>query len=157
MRYPPPNEAPVFPDVPEAIAKVAKEAWQGYDAEMYRSALTNARAVIEATAKAKGITKGDLADKIDSMVSENLLPQRLKIAIHEVRHAGNDVAHGDLGRFVDPYEAKTLLTVMNQVLDEIYTSPAQIQRLVDARKDRERETKMASQQARQEAQEEPPF
>ena len=51
-----------FPDVPSEIAAAASEAYRGrMVANANRAAILLARSVIEATAKDKGITKGNAA------------------------------------------------------------------------------------------------
>jgi hypothetical protein len=54
----------VFPDVPEAIAVAASEAHQALGALAPRASVAMARSVIEATAKDKGITQGNVQAKI---------------------------------------------------------------------------------------------
>lgn len=142
-RYPEPMTTRSFPDVPGKIASAAQEAWQSYDAGLHRGALGTARAVIESVAKAHGITGRSLETKINNMIEQDLLPKRLSVAVHEIRYAGNDVAHGDLGRTVNSFETEILLTVMSQVLDEVYSAPAQIERLKKAREEREQKAKGA--------------
>ncbi|MBU5868948.1 DUF4145 domain-containing protein, partial [Vibrio cholerae O1] len=61
-----------------------------------RGAVILARAVIEATAKDKGITNGNLYAKIDQLHISGLIREHIKEAAHEVRLGGNDVAHGDI-------------------------------------------------------------
>lgn len=53
-----------------------------------------ARAVIEATAKAKEITTGTLYKKIEKMHEQGLLSELVRDQAHEVRYLGNDMAHG---------------------------------------------------------------
>jgi len=54
--YPTPRSQMDFPDVPEEIASAAEEAWLCRSAGAFRAAVALARAVVESTAKAKGIT-----------------------------------------------------------------------------------------------------
>jgi hypothetical protein len=117
-----------FEDVPEHIADAASEAHRCYSIQAYRGATALARAVIEASAKAKGITKGTLYSKIEELEKQNHVRPHIKEAAHEVRHLGNDVAHGD---FVDPIEseeAEETLALMAEVLQEVFQSPARIER-----------------------------
>jgi hypothetical protein len=57
------------------------------------------RSVVEATAKAKGVSVGNLIAKIDELAAQQLIRPIVQEAAHEIRHLGNDMAHGD---FVDP-------------------------------------------------------
>lgn len=117
-----------FEDVPTHISDAASEAHRCYSIQAYRAAAALARAVIEASAKQKGVTKGNLFEKIEALEKENHLRPHIKEAAHEVRHLGNEVAHGD---FVDPVEAEEAeeaLALMAEVLQEVFQSPARIER-----------------------------
>ena len=92
-----------------------------------------ARSVIEATAKNKGIATGRLVDKIEELEKRSLIRPHIKDAAHEVRHLGNDMAHGD---FIDPVteeETAETLELMSEILNEVYQSPAKIGRRAAAR------------------------
>lgn len=56
-----------FQDVPEHIAGAASEAHECHSIEAYRAVGALARAVVEATAKDKGCTKGNLQQKINDL------------------------------------------------------------------------------------------
>jgi hypothetical protein len=122
-----------FPDVPEHIASAASEAYECHSIGAHRAAGAMARAVIEATAKDKGITKGRLIDKIEEMESQGLIRGHIKVAAHEVRHLGNDMAHGDFIEPVDETETAETLELMSEILNEVYQSPAKIARRQAAR------------------------
>ncbi len=133
VRYPQAVDIREFPDVPDAIAGTAKEAWACFSIGANRGAIALARAVIESTAKDKGITTGNLNSKIDALASAGLIRAGVKEAAHEVRWSGNDVAHGDLARTIDAEEAEEILGIMDNVLVEVYQSPAQAERRRAAR------------------------
>lgn len=110
--------------VPEPIAKVAVEAHGCLSVEHHQGALMCARAVIEASAKAKGITSGVLEKKIDALFAGGFIYEHVKEAAHEIRHVGNEAAHGDL--VDDPIsseEANAVLELMDMVLDGVFISP----------------------------------
>lgn len=92
-----------------------------------------ARSVIEATAKDKGITKGTLHAKIEALQAADHLRQHITDAAHEVRHLGNEVAHGDFVDPIDEFEAEEALALMGEVLQEVFQSPARIVRAREAR------------------------
>jgi hypothetical protein len=77
--------------------------------------------VVEACAKAKDITSGTIRHRIDSLYEQGLIYRHVKDAAHEVRLAGNEVAHGDL--VDDPIgteEGMATLALMDMAgLDEI--------------------------------------
>jgi hypothetical protein len=132
-----------YPDVPEHIASAASEAHTCFSAQAYRGAIILARAVVEATAKDKGATTGTLAAKIQKLYDDKHVRELIKDTADEIRHMGNDMAHGD---FVDPVskeEAEDVLEFMAEVLDEVYQAPAR----VNARRDERLARKAAAQQS----------
>lgn len=114
-------------DVPEPIKSVAEEAHEVASISCYRSAILLARSVIEATAKHHGITSGNLLKKIDNLAEKNIIRGVIASAAHEVRHAGNDMAHGDFDVEVTQQDADALLSIMDMVLSEVF----QVESLVD--------------------------
>ncbi|WP_182908064.1 DUF4145 domain-containing protein [Microbispora sp. H13382] len=113
--------------VPVRIASVAVEAHACLTVKSYRGAVALARAVVESTAKAKGITQGSLKDKIDVLYERGFIYEHVKDAAHEVRFAGNEVAHGDL--VDDPLssqEAEAILELMDMVLDGVFVAPGKV-------------------------------
>jgi hypothetical protein len=115
-----------FGDVPDHISQAASEAHQCADVGAYRAAIAMCRAVTEATAKDKGAKTGTLQQKIDKLRDDGLIRECVREAAHEIRHFGNDMAHGG---FVDPVsqeEAAFVLTFMGELLQEVYQSPARV-------------------------------
>ena len=131
--YPVGGEDREFEDVPPHIASAASEAYRCHSVGAFRATCSIARAVIEATAKDKGITNGQVFNKIEEMQKQNLIRPHIKDAAHEVRHLGNSVAHGDFIDLVQPEEAAEVLGLMEEVLIEVYQSPAKIAKRQAAR------------------------
>jgi hypothetical protein len=131
---PPDTSSKAYSDVPDEIASAASEGYKCLIAVgAYRAAVLLGRAVIEATAKSKGITAGSLAKKIDAMYDARLIREHVRDGAHEVRYLGNDMAHGD---FVEPVlkeDAELVLTLMDEVLEEVFQSPARVYRRQQAR------------------------
>jgi hypothetical protein len=125
--------SPAFDDVPEHIASAASEAHRCWSIQAYRGATALARAVIEASAKEKGITKGQLFEKIEKLEAEGHVRAHIREAAHEVRHLGNEVAHGDFVDPIEPEEAEEVLALMAEVLQEVFQSPARVARVKAAR------------------------
>jgi hypothetical protein len=117
-----------YPDVPAEIAAAASEAHSCLAAEAYRGAVLLARSVIEATAKDKGMTTGTLVTKIDKMYERRLIREDIRDGAHEVRYLANDAAHGDFAEPVPQTDAELILTLMDEVLEEVYQSPARVAR-----------------------------
>lgn len=126
-------ERKVFPDVPDHIAQAASEAHLVHDHGAHRAAAVLARAVVEATAKEKGYAENGIRTKIDEMYRDRVLREHIKDAAHEVRHLGNEMAHGDFVDAVLPEESAVVLQLMDEVLDEVFQSPARVKRVREAR------------------------
>ncbi len=87
-----------FEEVPEHIADAASEAYACFSIRSYRAAILMARSVLEATAKDKGVEKGNLASKIDALADKGVISPQIKDEAHEIRYLGNDMAHGDFAK-----------------------------------------------------------
>ncbi|MCI3225839.1 DUF4145 domain-containing protein [Streptomyces sp. NP-1717] len=116
-------------DVPELIASVASEAYQCASVGAFRGAVALARAVVEATAKFKGITSNGIASKINELHALGFIREHVREAAHEVRFGGNEIAHGDLAQEpLGKEEAEEILILMSEILLEVFQSPARVQR-----------------------------
>ncbi|WP_277959795.1 DUF4145 domain-containing protein [Frigoribacterium faeni] len=122
-------EAPDVPDVPESIARAAKEAYSSATVGNYMASTLMARTVIEATAKTMGITNGNLAGKINAMRDAQLIRPAIAEQAHEVRFAGNDMAHGDIDEAPDAIDSEEILALMGSVLTEVFQDPARLERI----------------------------
>jgi hypothetical protein len=122
-----------FPDVPEHITEAASEAYKCYSIDAFRAATQLTRSVVEATAKDKGITQGSLFSKINELFAQALIREYIRDGAHEVRHLGNDMAHGDFISPVSSEETQLALTLMSEILEEVYQSPARVARAQTAR------------------------
>lgn len=118
-----------FLDVPEHIARAAKEAHASFSINAFMAAILMARTVVEATAKEKGVTTGNLLSKIDALASQAIIRDDTKDAAHEIRHLGNDMAHGDISDVPDAEDVEDVLALMDEVLNEVFQGPAKTARL----------------------------
>lgn len=118
-----------FPDAPEHIAKAADEAYRSSSIGAFMGATILARAAIEATAKAKGISQGTLYSKIDQMVTQGVIRRVIADGAHEVRHLGNDMAHGDIEEPVEREDVEDVLELMSLVLQEAFETEARVRRV----------------------------
>ncbi|WPF83715.1 DUF4145 domain-containing protein [Sanguibacter sp. 4.1] len=130
---PPPGHDRSLPDVPDDIARAAAEAWLCHVVGATRGACALARAVVEATAKKKQFTSGNLVAKIDALAGAGLIRDAVRGQAHEIRFIGNDVAHGDLDRDVSEEESSEVLELMGELLTEVFQAPARRERLRAAR------------------------
>uniref|UniRef100_UPI003F49AAB9 DUF4145 domain-containing protein n=1 Tax=Streptomyces sp. CA-141956 TaxID=3240051 RepID=UPI003F49AAB9 len=98
--------------------------------QAYRGAVALARAVVEATAKDQGIAVRGIVSKIDKMHELGLIREITREVAHEVRHGGNEVAHGDLAHEPMPLEdAEAIVELMDEILQEVYQGPARMRAL----------------------------
>ncbi|MEV6583362.1 DUF4145 domain-containing protein [Streptomyces sp. NPDC051582] len=139
---PPAKSNRTFPDVPAAIESLAVEAHDCLAIKADRAAVALARAVVDASAKDKGVAKGSLMAKIGELHRLGLLRDHIKEAADEVRFGGNEAAHGDLDP-VDHEAAEEILTLMDEVLNELFQSPARVARARQRRLERSQATPTA--------------
>ncbi|MEU9578799.1 DUF4145 domain-containing protein [Streptomyces chilikensis] len=121
---------PAFPDVPKEIADTASEAHACLSIGAARGAVALARAVVEATAKAKGITMHGIAPKIAAMREQDIISPLTEQTSHQIRKDGNSIAHGDIGEeLMSLDDAAAILEFMDALLDEVFQRPAKLTRL----------------------------
>ncbi|MEU0520600.1 DUF4145 domain-containing protein [Streptosporangium sp. NPDC006007] len=117
-----------YPDVPESIADLAREAHACLIAGATRAAALMARSAVEAVAKDKDFTSGNLMQKIDRLHNSGHISQLIAEAAHEIRFAGNEAAHGPLD--VEPTsqeDAEAITRLMDKILERVYHEPAEIE------------------------------
>ncbi|MET9158272.1 DUF4145 domain-containing protein [Streptomyces parvulus] len=121
---------PDFPDVPAGIAATASEAHACLSIGAAKAAVALARAVVEATAKAKGITERGIVGKIEALHSQGHISALTKDTSHQIREDGNSIAHGDIGdEAMTPDDAEAILRFMDALLHEVFQGPAELMRL----------------------------
>ena len=95
-----------------------------------------ARAVIEATAKEKGITAATFTPR-SSASANGHISEAMKEAAHEIRFAGNEVAHGDLVEEpISVEDATEVVELMDAILERVYQEPAKVARVRASREAR---------------------
>ncbi|MBM9432350.1 DUF4145 domain-containing protein [Flaviflexus equikiangi] len=114
--------------MPEHISDAASESYACYQIRSYRAAILMARSVVEAVAKDKGATTGNLYKKIDKLADDRIISPLTAETAHEIRFMGNDMAHGDFVAPVSEDECDDLLNFMSSLLAEVYQTPAKLSR-----------------------------
>lgn len=71
--------------------------------------------------------------KIERLEELHLIRSAVKEQAHEIRHLGNGAAQGDLEHSVTAEESEEVLTLMGEVLNEVWQAPARAARLAAAR------------------------
>lgn len=130
---PPATNQPGYPDVPSHIASAAREAWLCFAHNAYIATCSVARSVIESSAKAHGVTVYGIHAKITELSDKHLIWGTLVDSAHIVRQFGNDAAHGDLAEPATNDEASDVLTIMDELLHQLFTTPARAAKLKAAR------------------------
>lgn len=110
--------------LPENVGAFLQEAHNTVAVGAYRGTLLLVRSVIEATAKDRGITKGNLLQKIDALREGEHIRSGTKDMAHALRILGNDMAHGDIAEAPTEEDAIDALTIAQFVLDDVYVADA---------------------------------
>jgi hypothetical protein len=126
------GETKNYPEVPDHIGKAATEAYECDSRQHYRAAILLARSVIEATAKDKEITSGNLHSKIDQLAKAGHIRPLIQNAAHSVRMFGNDMAHGDFVQPISGEESRQVIHIMGEILNEVFQQPAMVQQVTAA-------------------------
>lgn len=87
-----------------------------------------ARAVVEAIAKDKGASGKNIFEKIEALERAQHVRPAIRAQAHSVRQWGNTAAHGDLDMDYTAQQVVLVLTLMNEILNEVYQSPARLAR-----------------------------
>lgn len=74
--------------------------------------------------------------KIEALAEAGLIRVAVRDQAHEIRHIGNDVAHGDLTEKISLEDSAEVLELMGEVLNEVFQAPARADRLKAAREAR---------------------
>ncbi|MFD8967682.1 DUF4145 domain-containing protein [Streptomyces sp. NPDC059568] len=121
---------PAFLDVPPEIAETASEAHACLSIGAARGAVALARSVVEATAKAKGITVNGIVAKINALRDRGVISTLTADASHQIRRDGNSIAHGDIGdEAISADDAEAIIEFMDALIDEVFQRPAKLQKL----------------------------
>lgn len=109
---------------PAHIQAAADEAFKCSSIGADMAAILMARTSLEAAAKDKGITNGNLVEKIKSLADAGHVRPRVADAADGIRRFGNDMAHGDIQVEVTPEDASQVLALLRIVLQDIYQMDA---------------------------------
>lgn len=136
--FPQESTVPIYDGVPEQIAGPAREVYTARDAGAQRAAILMGRAVIEAIAKDQGVTEKIMLDKkIDRLHDMGIILAATAEDAHEVRHIGNDMAHGDFATTeVVEEDVSDVLAIMHDLIEQLYIGKARRERLREKREAR---------------------
>lgn len=95
------------------------------------------RAVIEAIAKDHGVTERiNLEEKIKRLHQKGIILANTADDAHEVRHLGNEMAHGDFSTEVTDEDVADIIAIMYDLIEQLYMSEARRRRLREKREAR---------------------
>lgn len=109
---------------PAHIQAAADEAFKCASIGAHMAAILMARTALEAAAKDKDITSGNLVAKIKALAEAGHIRPRVADAADGIRRFGNDMAHGDIQVEVTPQDAEQVLALLRIVLADIYQTDA---------------------------------
>lgn len=137
MWRPRPNSAPDLSAAPDHIEGPAREVYQARDTGAKRASILMGRAVIEAIAKDHGVTERvTLEAKIKKLHEKKIILASTAEDAHEVRHLGNDMAHGDFSTEVTDEDVDDIIAIMYDLIEQLYMSEARRKRLREKREAR---------------------
>ncbi|MFZ3578314.1 DUF4145 domain-containing protein [Virgibacillus sp. DJP39] len=123
------NISPPHKDMPEHIKKTYKEAGSVMHLSL-RSSAALARLTLENLLAHLGYAKGKLYDRIKDLEDSHDISSVLKQKLHLVRKVGNTGAHtGSISFEEHPEIPKHLLTIINDIVDELITKPKTLEEL----------------------------
>lgn len=121
---PPPMRPVDTAFIPDGVAGFFREAHDAFSIGAHRAVLLLVRSVIEATAKDRGILKGELVAKINKLFEAGEIRKGTKDMAHALRILGNDMAHGDIDAVPTQEDADDALKIAKFVLDDVYVADA---------------------------------
>jgi hypothetical protein len=115
------------PLVPENVWKMYRETIDALNAKARTLAGGGLRATVEAICLDRGITQGNLQNKIDELANQNLLTTSQAELLHEERYIGNAALH----EMATPssQDIDDGLTIVEGLINTIYILPAKAERL----------------------------
>lgn len=135
---PTPRTEPNLGAVPAHIAEPAREVYRARDVGARRASALMGRAVIEAIAKDHGVTQRiSLEAKIKKLHENGIILASTADDAHEVRHLGNEMAHGDFSTEVTDEDVNDIIAIMYDLIEQLYVSAARRKRMRERREARE--------------------
>jgi len=121
-------EARLSPDIPDEISGAFFEAVTTLMAKCPRASAVMTRRTLEAITVDKGETKGTLADRLDTMGANGILPPTLSDWGKEVRLIGNAGAHFDPISKITIEDAQQMVNFVRELLKYLYELPAELKK-----------------------------
>ena len=121
-------ETKLSADIPADVAGAFAEAAKALHADCPRASAVMARRTLEAVTVDKGESSGNLASRLQSLVTKGVLHTSLAEWVKEVRLVGNYSAHHDVINLVSIEDVIQLLGFTRELLRYLYELPADLAR-----------------------------
>jgi len=111
--------------LPNKVQRIYKETLQALNSKSPILSGIGLRALVETVCKEKNSAGGNLLQKIDDLVTKNILTPTGAGILHKIRTLGNDAAHE-----VKPHSDKQLslaIDVVEHLLKDVYILPNQVE------------------------------
>ena len=106
-------------EIPEALRDEWREGQEALAARLFKSAVGAVRRLVEGTCEDAGVTKGDLYDRLKTMLEEGKINQTLYDWADLLRLVGNEGSHYNKSG-VEQEDAEDALHFAEALLDHIY-------------------------------------
>ena len=126
IRYPAlRSDAP--PEYPEEVRDNYAEALRSFDAGNPKACLIMTRGALQACMREQQAVGKNLYQEIEDLAKRHVIPTALKDWAHEIRDAGNLIAHPEPGKKVGKEDAGELLLLAESIFEYLYVVPKQVE------------------------------
>lgn len=116
------------PEIPPSVATHLVEAIGAYNGNLPKAAVLMTRSAIQAVVREQEARGGNLAQEIDNLADRHIIPRPLADWAHEIRLAGNLVAHPDDEKWVvGADDAAEILGFADSLFEYLYVVPTRVQ------------------------------
>jgi len=120
-------EIDVDESLPEDVKPALREAYQGFESQIWNSCVVMSRRALEEAAKDLGATGNSLIKKIDDLAANQRITPELKEWANEGRLGGNLGAHGSPAKkWADKEDAEEILEFTRWFMRYVYVLPQQL-------------------------------
>jgi hypothetical protein len=114
-------------DYPEDVRDNLTEALRSLMVGNYKACVIMTRGALQSATRELGAKGKSLYDEIGDLATRNVIPQSLKEWAHEIRDAGNLVAHPEPSKRIEKQDAEELLALAESIFQYVYVIPKQVQ------------------------------
>jgi hypothetical protein len=133
-RFPAFKERPEknFKNLPPLFMKIYQEIITVYNNDGFILCAAGIRALLEGICKEKGITKGDLLEKIQNMQKQGIISKHHEDILDNLRLMGNEVLH-EL-QVPAREEIKAALNIIEHIIEDLYEITEKVKILKEGKK-----------------------